>query len=70
MTDEQFEALAQLMRLRESPSREALRCVLVDGMSHHDAAIAAGVIRPNVSRQVASANRVIEAARIVAAAKI
>jgi predicted DNA-binding protein (UPF0251 family) len=65
MTPDQFTALAQLMRLRESPSREALRLVLVDGMSQYGAAQQAGIPSSNVTRQVASARRAIELARVV-----
>lgn len=67
MTPEQFDALAQLMRLRQSPSRDALHLVLIDGMTHTAAAEQAGIPRQNVSRQVASAKRTIEAARILSA---
>lgn len=64
---DQFAALAQLMRLRQSPSRDALRLVLIDGITHTAAAQQAGIPRQNVSRQVASAKRTIEAARILSA---
>ncbi len=63
MTTSQFEALAQLMRMRHSPSREALRLVLVESMSQSDAAALVGIPRPNVTRQVTSARRTIELAR-------
>lgn len=59
MTNEQFDALAELMRLRQSPSREALRLVLVEGVTHAAAAGKADIPRPNVTRQVSSAKRVI-----------
>lgn len=59
MTSEQFDALAELMRLRQSPSREALRLVLVEGATHAAAAEQAGIPRPNVTRQVSSAKRAI-----------
>jgi len=67
LTLEQFAALAQLMRLRQSPSRDALHLVLIDGMTHTAAAQQAGIPRQNISRQVASAKRTIEAARILSA---
>lgn len=63
MTPAQFDALAKLMRLRNSPSREALRMVLVDGISQSAAAFHVGIPRPNVTRQVSSAQRTIELAR-------
>lgn len=59
MTNEQFDALAELMRLRQSPSREALRLALVEGSTHALAAEKAGIPRSNVTRQVSSAKRVI-----------
>lgn len=65
MTREQFDALAQLMRLRQSASREALRLVLVDGLTHAAAAERAGSIRTDVTRLVSSAKRAIELARMV-----
>lgn len=42
MTYEQFQALAQLLRLRQGPQREAASLVLVDGLRQADAARAAG----------------------------
>lgn len=66
MTQDQFDALAQLMRLRQSASREALRLVLVESMTHAAAAERAGAIRTDVTRQVSSAKRAIELARTVA----
>lgn len=62
MTGQQFEALSQLMRLRASPSREALRMVLCDGLTQSAAAAQAGIPRPNVTRQVTSARRIIQLA--------
>ncbi|WP_341667327.1 hypothetical protein [Alcaligenes sp. SDU_A2] len=59
MTNNQFDALAALMRLRPSPSREALRLVLVDGATHTAAAERAGIPRPNVTRQVSSARHAL-----------
>lgn len=66
MTPEQFEALAQLMRLRQSASREALRLVLVDGLTHAAAAEQTGRIRTDVTQAVTSARRAIELARTAA----
>lgn len=42
MTCEQFNALAQLLRLRAGPAREAARLVLVDGHRPAEAARLAG----------------------------
>lgn len=69
MTPEQFDSMAQLMRLRKSASREALRLVLVDGRTHDGAANIAGAIRTDVTRQVGKAKKCIELARIVAGIK-
>ena len=43
MTLEQFEAVARLMRMRGSPSREVARLHYVDGMPVADAARQAGL---------------------------
>jgi len=42
VTDPQFLALAQLLRLRAGPAQEAVRLHLVQGLSVPDAARAAG----------------------------
>lgn len=69
MTEQQFDALAELMRLRRSPSREALRLVLVEGATHAAAAERAGIPRPNVTRQVSSARHALSLVDVIAAAK-
>lgn len=66
MTSEQFDAMAQLMRLRKSASREALRLVLVGGLTHDGAANIAGAIRTDVTRQVGRAKKIVELAKTVA----
>jgi predicted DNA-binding protein (UPF0251 family) len=43
MTEAQFQALAQLLRLRASPTLEAVRLHLVTGLSVPDSARTAGV---------------------------
>lgn len=43
VTSEQFTALAQLLRLRVGPAREAVRLHLVQGLSVPESARAAGV---------------------------
>ncbi len=43
MTDAQFQALAQLLRLRTGPAREAASLHLVQGLTVPDAARAAGM---------------------------
>lgn len=66
INEQQFEAFAQLMRLRPSKSRQALKYVLVDGMTHTAAADQAGIPRSNVSRQVASANHALQLIKFIA----
>lgn len=65
MTRDQFQALAQLMRLRESPSRDALRLVLCDGKSPKEAETITGAPWQNTYRQHASAKKVMALARVV-----
>lgn len=60
LNEQQFEAFAQLMRLRPSKSRQALKNVLVDGMTHTAAADKVGIPRSNVSRQAANANHALQ----------
>ena len=43
MTDPQFKALAQLLRLRPGPAQDASRLVLVEGISTPDASRAVGM---------------------------
>ena len=43
MTPDQFDALAQLMRLRTGAQQDAARLVLVDGMRQADAARQLGI---------------------------
>lgn len=43
MTADQFDALAELLRLRSGPARECARLVLVDGLSVPDAARRQGI---------------------------
>jgi DNA-directed RNA polymerase specialized sigma24 family protein len=50
MTPDQFTATAQARGLPESASREALRLILVDGLSAADAARAVGCTYPAAYR--------------------
>lgn len=52
MTNDQFAALATLMPLHDTPSREAARLVLVDGVRPADAARATGISPAAVSNVV------------------
>jgi DNA-directed RNA polymerase specialized sigma24 family protein len=63
LTPDQFDALAELLGGSSAPLRQALRLVLVDGLSQVDAAALAGVARPNLTRRVQQARAVIDAAR-------
>lgn len=63
LTYEQFEALSELLRLRDSPAREGARLVLIDGAGLSEAASAAGTSRQNVYRAVQASRRGLELAR-------
>ena len=65
MTGAQFEALAQLMRLRQSPSCEALRLVLCEGKTPKEAEAITGAPWQNTYRQQASARKVIDLAKLI-----
>ncbi len=67
METEQFEAIAELMKLRKPETREALRLVLCDGKTQDAAAEQTGVLRPNVARAVKSARDVLKLAQVAAA---
>lgn len=69
MSPAEFDALAQLMRLRQSPSREALRLVLCEDKSPKDAEAITGTSWQNTYRLKASAKKVMESARLVAGAE-
>ncbi len=65
MTDDQFTALATLMRLRASPSREAVRLVLVDGMRQADAARAVGISASALGNAIRAAKLAVELVKVV-----
>ena len=65
MTNEQFSALAQLTRMRESPSKEALRLVLCEGKTPKEAEMLTGAAWQNTYRQQANARKMIELAKIL-----
>lgn len=64
MNSDQFTALATLMALRASPSREAARLVLVDGLSVIDAAAQAGITQQGANQAVLRCRRALELARV------
>lgn len=67
MTPAQFAALAQLMRLRaDSAASEGLRLVLVEGLSHVDAAARSGATRQSITRLVGSARQAVADAQVLA----
>jgi len=70
MTPAQFAALSRLMRLRDSPTADGLRLVLVDGLTHAAAADASGAERVHITRAISSARRYVEDANTLAGAQI
>lgn len=65
MTPDQFAALADLLRLRGSPSQEAARLVLVEGLTPAEASRRAGTTPQATSNALASCRRGIELAQRV-----
>lgn len=63
MNDEQFQALAQLLRLRGGASQEAGRLVMVEGLTGAEAALRCGVTPQSVSQVVAACRRGLALAR-------
>lgn len=65
MTSAQFDALTALRGLGNSQSNQALRLVLVEGLSQSEAAVRCGIGRAAVHNAVRAAERVVELARVV-----
>lgn len=65
MTEQQFAALAQLLRLRHGPAREAARLVMVGGLRVTDAAARTGLSQPAVSNALARCRRGLRLAAAV-----
>ena len=64
MAPAEFDALCELLRMRKgSPSREAARCVLVDGERGVDAAFLTGVSKAGVYKATARARKGLQLAR-------
>lgn len=59
----QFDALAQLLKLRAGAAQEAARLVLVDGHRPSDAAVLMGLSLAGVSNAVSRVRRGLELAR-------
>ena len=64
MTGEQFEALAQLLRLRAGPASAAARLVLVDGLRPAQAATRAGCSPQSASNTLARCRKGLALARV------
>ena len=64
MKEEQFLALAQLIRLRQGKSREAARLALVDGMSHKDVVKKTGMTYQGVGSVVRRCNNALGLAKL------
>lgn len=63
MTAHQFAALATLISLRQSASRDAARLVLVDGLSVLDAAERCGISVQGANQAVLRCRRALELAQ-------
>lgn len=66
MNSDQFQALAQLLRLRQGPQREAARLVLVDGVRQADAARMAGCSASALGNTLRACRAGLELARLAA----
>ena len=64
MTPAQFDALAALIHLRQSASRDAARLVLVDGLSVLDAASRCGISVQGANQAVLRCRRALDLARV------
>lgn len=65
MTDDQFDALAQLMRLRTGTQQDAARLVLVGGMRQVDAARQLGISTAALGATMRSCRRGVALAGII-----
>lgn len=68
MTAAQFDALAQLLRVRDGAAREAACLVLVDGLQPSEAARLTGLSAASVSNAVSRFRRGMELATAAATA--
>lgn len=67
LTEDQFAALAELLRMRDSPSREAARKVLVEGEEAASVAEQLSISQSGVSRALMRCRRGLELVRRVRA---
>lgn len=63
MTDDQFTALAQLLRLRAGPQQAAARLVLVHGVMRADAARQMGVLPSALGNTLRACARGVDLAK-------
>jgi len=70
LNGEQFEALAQLLRLRAGPASAAARLVLVDGLRPAQAAARTGCSPQSASNTLAACRRGIALARRAAGVQL
>jgi DNA-directed RNA polymerase specialized sigma24 family protein len=66
LTSEQFEALAELLRLREGVSGQAAQLVLVSGLSQAEAGRQTGLSTAGVGNAVRRVRRGLELAKLAA----
>lgn len=69
MTNDQFLALAKLMRMASGPAQEAARLVLVDGLKPADAARATKVTPQAAGQAVKRARAALKLAQTAAGAE-
>ena len=60
LTQSQLDALVAITSTRSPRMQQALAAVMVDGQTHQQAADAAQIPRPNVTRQVQRMRRLLE----------
>lgn len=70
MTPDQFDALATLISLRQSDSRDAARLVLVDGLSVIEAAAHVGISQQGANQSVIRCRRALDLARVAVGAVV
>ena len=70
MTPTQFDALAQLLRLRAGPQQAAARLVLVDGLAPADAARQAGVSLSALGNTLRACKRGLTLARLACGPRV
>lgn len=67
LTNKQFLALAKLLQIREGPSGQAARLVLIDGLSQAEAGRQTGLSTSGVGKVVQRMRRGLELAKAAAA---